>query len=362
MESVLIVDDEKDNLEALRRLLRQDFAVTVTESGLEALRMIQTQEFAAIVSDQRMPEISGVELLEKAKQIRPLMTRILLTGYTDIDLVIGAINRGSIYRYIAKPWDPADLKITLRQAVESFRLRKDLDEKNAALEASNALLRQLDRAKARFLALVSHELNTPLTSVAAFVALLSENHGFAPEIQKAVQSLAGASDRLGEIVQEVLSFVKLEADTQWQKHEFDWQKNTTALVQQAHARSNAKQIAVSVKGSTGVKSDCVVDKTLLALSKLLHEAIARSAKGGAVQVRYTQEPNSVLFQVEWKGDPLPAQAFDAFDPAVEEKNHHRNLALGLAIAKFIVEKQGGALVAEGDSSLKTAWLSARLPA
>ncbi|MFM8314103.1 MAG: response regulator, partial [Deltaproteobacteria bacterium] len=123
LDPILLVDDEKDNLQALQRLLRGLFQVTLTTSPLEALKLISTQKFHVIVSDQRMPDMTGVELLEKAKKLCPQATRVLLTGYTDIESVIDAINRGHIYRYIAKPWDPEDLKLTLKQANEAYRLR-----------------------------------------------------------------------------------------------------------------------------------------------------------------------------------------------------------------------------------------------
>jgi two-component system sensor histidine kinase/response regulator len=353
MESVLIVDDEKDNLEALRRLLRQEFEITTTDSGLDALKLIRAQEFAVVVSDQRMPEISGVDLLEKAKQIRPSMTRILLTGYTEIESVIGAINRGSIYRYVAKPWDPDDLKITVRQAVESYRLKKDLDEKNVELEKSNAELRTaldqlrlLDKAKARFLALVSHELNTPLTSVSAFVALLGEDHGFAPDIQRAVTSLSGASDRLREIIDDVLAYVRLEADGQWSRAAFDWEKESVAIIGQLEALREKRQVALAVQSKAGVQSQCMPEKTRLALAKLIGEAISRSPKGERVTVQFVKNADALIFKTTWKGEALPAQAFAAFEATGDEMKHHRNLALGLAIAKLIVEKQGGRLSSE----------------
>lgn len=368
MESVLIVDDEKDNLEALRRLLRQEFQITTTDSGLEALKLIRTQEFAVIVSDQRMPEITGVDLLEKAKQIRPSMTRILLTGYTEIESVIGAINRGSIYRYVAKPWDPDDLKITVRQAVESYRLKKDLDEKNQALSQSNAelqsaldRLRLLDKAKARFLSLVSHELNTPLTSVSAFVGLLNEDHGFSPDIQRAVSSLSGASDRLAEIIEDVLTYVRLEADADWDPTDFDWDKETLAAIGKLDGAREKKQVAFAVQGKAGVRSQCVPEKTRLAISKILAEAIARSPKGEKITVLFSHDENGMTFKASWTGEPLPAQAFEAFEATGDEMKHHRNLALGLAITKLIVEKQGGSLTSQGSSAAKSAALVMVLP-
>lgn len=174
MDPILIIDDERDNLEALKRMLRGQYDVSTTESPFDALRLIQSKLFHVIVSDQRMPEMTGVEFLEKAKKLSPLSTRILLTGYTDIESVIESINRGQIYRYVSKPWEPDELRMTLRQANEAFILKKALQDKNESLEKALGELTLLDKAKARFLSLVSHELNTPLTVLNSFIELLSE--------------------------------------------------------------------------------------------------------------------------------------------------------------------------------------------
>ena len=85
LDPILIIDDEKDNLDALRRLLRGQYDITTTDSPYEALKLIQTKAFHVILSDQRMPEMTGVELLEKAKNVRPASVRILITGYPEID-------------------------------------------------------------------------------------------------------------------------------------------------------------------------------------------------------------------------------------------------------------------------------------
>ncbi len=348
MESVLIVDDEKENLEALRRLLRGTFDITTTDSGIDALKQIQTREFAVIVSDQRMPEISGVDLLEKAKQIQPSMTRILLTGYTEVESVIGAINRGSIYRYIAKPWDPEDLKISLQQAAESFRLKKDLDLKNAALEKSNRELLLLDRAKARFLSLVSHELNTPLTSLTAFVALLGENaKAFPADVQRAVASLTSASDRFAEIVDEVLTYVRLEAETQTPFSSFDWEKELVGIIEGLERLREKKQVAIAVQGKSGSLSRVHASGVRVAVSKLIHEGISRSPKGERVTVLFKSEPGQTTLRVSWKGEPLPASSFQALEAPGEVMHHHRNLGLGLATAKLVADQHHGALTSEG---------------
>jgi two-component system, sensor histidine kinase and response regulator len=361
MESVLLVDDEKDNLEALRRLLRNEFEVTTTESGIEALKLVQAKEFAVIVSDQRMPEITGVDLLEKVKLLKPATVRILLTGYTEVESVIGAINRGNIYRYIAKPWDPEDFKISMHQAADAFRLRKDLDEKNRALQASNAELNSafeklqlLDRAKARFLSLVSHELNTPLTAVSAFVALLGENAAALPgDLKRAVTSLSSASDRLSEIVQDVLTYVRLEADSVWSVSPFEWDKEVVAILSSLTELREKKQVEFTVQAKPGLITETASEKVRLSIRKLIEESLRRTKPSERVQVSIKQENAETVLRVAWKGEPVPKEAFQAFETGGNEAHHHRNLALGLAIAKVVAEKQGGALSTEVEEQLNS---------
>ncbi len=126
---ILLVDDEVENLKALERTLRDSFQVTACETPAKALAEIEKQDFAAIVSDQRMPDMTGVELLDRVCKKRPLITRIILTGFTESKDLIEAINRAEIYRYVVKPWNNQEMVATLKQAVEYHQLRTQ----NAAL-------------------------------------------------------------------------------------------------------------------------------------------------------------------------------------------------------------------------------------
>ena len=143
---ILIVDDEPANLRALERLLRDDYTVLTAQSGVEALSLLEQHDVALIVTDQRMPGMTGIELLDKTVPLRPHMVRILLTGYTDVSALIQAINSGNVYRYLTKPWDNDDLRMTVSRAVEHYELKRNqhiLEMENKRLRSRLAEIGQL---------------------------------------------------------------------------------------------------------------------------------------------------------------------------------------------------------------------------
>ncbi len=144
---ILAVDDEQPSLNAIYRTLRREFDVIQSLSGISALEVLKSQEVEVILADQRMPEMTGVEFFRRAIEIQPDAVRILITGYTDIEATIQAINEGQIYYYINKPWEPEELRLIVRRAVERYRLVKEnqrlieeLKEANRRLEEENILL------------------------------------------------------------------------------------------------------------------------------------------------------------------------------------------------------------------------------
>lgn len=113
---ILIVDDEPEVLFSLKGLLRREFELHTAETGNEALEILRQHPIHVIMTDQRMPEMSGVELTGRVKNEFPDAIRIIFTGYADIKAVIEAVNRGGLFRYITKPWDPDELVETLQAA------------------------------------------------------------------------------------------------------------------------------------------------------------------------------------------------------------------------------------------------------
>ena len=122
---ILIVDDEPSNLRALQRLLARHYTVITAGGGAEALELILQHDFAAIICDQRMPQVTGLEFLIKAAELRQQTVRILLTGYTDVETLVDAINSGAVYQYVTKPWNNDDLLQTVRRALEHYESVRD---------------------------------------------------------------------------------------------------------------------------------------------------------------------------------------------------------------------------------------------
>lgn len=138
---MLVVDDEPDNLDLLYRTFRRDFQVLKAESGVRALDVLAAEgEVAVIISDQRMPEMKGTEFLSRTVPQFPDTMRIILTGFTDVEDLVEAINSGQVYKYITKPWDPNELKVVVQRAAETYELLKQRTEELQRSQAQTALL------------------------------------------------------------------------------------------------------------------------------------------------------------------------------------------------------------------------------
>jgi two-component system response regulator HupR/HoxA len=125
---LLIVDDERDIVDSLTESFRGVMTVYPAYSADEALRIFREKDIHVVLSDQRMPDMTGVELFGKVKAINPMPIRILLTGYSDINVVIKGLNEGLMWKYVTKPWDPEDLKNIVLQGAKQYLKDSGQDE------------------------------------------------------------------------------------------------------------------------------------------------------------------------------------------------------------------------------------------
>lgn len=207
---ILLVDDEINITRALRRLLSSctDYEIHTATSGAEGLEMLKTlPAFALIISDQRMPQMSGVEFFSEACRLHPETIRILLTGYTDINASIAAINQGAVYRYLSKPWQDDELLAAVDEAVKHYQLAQENKRLNALVALQKEELLQWNqrlkqrvmeqtsqiRAKSDALAEKNQRLRSSFNeTIAVMAGLIEMRDRKAPGHSRNVAELVGA--------------------------------------------------------------------------------------------------------------------------------------------------------------------------
>ncbi len=146
---ILYLDDEQENLNSFKAAFRRDFKIYTAINAEEAEKILDKEErtISIILSDQRMPKVTGIEFFEKIKEKYPEMIRVLVTGYSDINVVIDAINKSQVYKYIQKPWDVDYMRKLIEQAFEVFTLRRENKKLTEDLLTVNAQLEFMFRQK-----------------------------------------------------------------------------------------------------------------------------------------------------------------------------------------------------------------------
>jgi len=394
---LLLVDDEKEILASLSDQLRRSYRVVTATRGPEALEVLRQQDVSVVVSDQRMPEMTGAELLARASVLREDAVRILLTGYADLDSVIQAVNTGKIYFYLAKPWDPVQLQGIIGMAAEQSRLMRErrslldrlrtanaelearvaartaeLAERNAQLEVATVAANAANQAKSVFLASMSHEIRTPMNGVLGMARLLAGTP-LSTEQQEYISILKGSAETLLSIIDEILDFSKIEAGKlELESLDFSLRPMLGNLLGMLAVRATEK----------GLELDHVVDPEVpwhlrgdpgrlrQILTNLIGNAVKFTSQGKvSLAVRLVSEDETgplLRFSVQDTGIGISkrhiAALFTPFTQAdVSTTRRFGGTGLGLSISKRLVERMGGeigALSEEGSGS--TFWFTVRL--
>ncbi|MCK4427643.1 MAG: response regulator [candidate division Zixibacteria bacterium] len=143
---ILIVDDEENILSSLKRLFRKEpYQILTARSGEEGLKILDDHQVDLIISDLKMPQMNGIEFLKRAKEKNPVPLRIVLTGHADLRSIIDAIDQGEIYRFLLKPWDDEELKMTIRQALDYYHLWKENRTLVRTVKKQSQVLQQLEK-------------------------------------------------------------------------------------------------------------------------------------------------------------------------------------------------------------------------
>jgi len=362
---VLVVDDEPEVLSSVHDLLRIDYHVVTRGTGAEALDYLRSApDVAAVLTDQRMPGMTGVEVLREAAAIRPETTRLLFTAFADLRTVVDAINQGHVFRYIAKPWEPLELQAAIRQAVERHELLAEKTRLMAELQAANARLREADRLKGAFLEVASHELNTPVTVIKGLADLwkMSQATDAAPGEVEWVDRIRAAAGRLARTVERMLKLIDTKSFAQALEVE---PTDLGPLIRGAvdvlapYLEKRGQAVEVTIQPGLAPVA-CDRDKIHDVLINLLANAVKFTPDGMTIAVEASDvadpeggDARFVRVAVRDQGAGLPPDdrrfLFEPFFTGFDTLHHSsgdyqfgkRGIGLGLCLVKAFVELHGG---------------------
>lgn len=347
---ILIIDDEKNIVEALKRLFRREYDVDTALSAEDGLLCLRENSYHLIICDQRMPGLSGVQFFAQAKEIQPESIRILLTGYADIGSVIDAINRGEIYRYISKPWDVDELKMLVAQGIETYSLRESVKNSHQELQLAFEKLKELDEAKTKFFGLVSHELRTPLTTILVYAESLVKGLAqTSTEAKRFYGLIHEAANRLNEIVTDIIDYTNIEAgNLKLNIQKIDLSAIMTRAILKLKDTINEKKIKIDATIPT---FSILADEMQLekVFTNILENSLNVLNDGGKLEINSKEEDNFIEISIKDSGPGIPKNIIDKlFTPILSDDimHHHRGLGLGLAICKGIVDLHGGEIKGE----------------
>ena len=368
--SLLVVDDEADLVQSVKDLLRFDYRVLGATRASEGLKLLRDEPVQIVMSDQRMPEMTGVEFLRRIKEVHPHAVRLLFTAYADLSAVIDAINQGSVYRYIAKPWQADELKAVLRQAVDHYnlqaekrRLLQEVQRQNAQLEAANAELQRANDLKRAFIKVASHELRTPLTIMVGLSELAAKSPATADPVRGWVEQVHKAGLRLGARVDQMVKLLQAERyDRSLEPRDADLAELLRGAAAEVRSFIEQRRQALALDlpadlGTVHVEPDKLRD----AVVQLLMNAIKFTPDGGTVRLTAAhgtdggttitladtgmgmdERTRECLFQPFFTGFDVSRHCSGTFE------YDRRGLGLGLSVAKAFIEMHGGRITVDSE--------------
>lgn len=367
-KNLLLVDDEAEITRTLQRFFRKNYNVFIANNANEAFKLVENNDISVIISDQRMPGMSGVEFLSKVKQMHPDTIRLILTGYSDVEAIIAAINEGSIFRYITKPWNFDELNATVYEAFEKYSLvennkllLKELEEANAQLEKkveqrtrelqqANVELVELNKEKNRFLGIAAHDLRNPIGTALSYADfLLDDFDGFSDTEKKHhLKVILERCEFSLKLLTDLLDISKIEAgkiEPDFQSYDYFEFINQVILLNQALANRKKIELLLEWQADTLIfKFD--KQKIEQVLNNLIDNGIKYSLPNTRIVIRVELNDKEVKTSVHDQGHGIPEHEvsllFQPFQKASPQPTGgETSTGLGLAIVKKIVEAHQG---------------------
>jgi two-component system probable response regulator PhcQ len=376
--AVLYVDDEERSLTNFTRAFGHEFRLLTAANAQDAFKLFteHADEIGLLMTDQRMPGEKGVWLLERARQLRPRVLRILVTAYADMDAAIAAVNSGSIYKYVTKPWDPPQLELTLRQALEFFMVQGERDQ---LLHEKMSVLRNMmiaDRIVSLGLlaAGLSHHIRNSLVAVKTFLDLAPmkmaeerasknglRNPDFWTDYHQNVQSQIG---KINTLLTDLRNSSDSSSATQF-SDEVKLPEVVGAAVEMFRGQFAARKIEVENKipaSLPALRADRPKFQRLFEL--LLKDELAMLPAGSKISLSAELSGGAkpeIVFRLADNGPGLPQEALSVvFDPFVVRGGVQSEYGINLMACFFIVHHHGGKIDAQSQPGRGTTF-TVRLP-
>jgi two-component system, NtrC family, sensor kinase len=330
---IYYIDDEPNNLTVMQAIIPSEWELKTFSDPKQALQALETESPWVILSDQRMPGMTGVAYLEIAKKIRPNAVRIIVTGYSEEDLVVESVRKAQIFDYLKKPWDPEEIEASLRRAIEFFRMT---EEKKLLQEQ---LIRSERMAAAGTLARgIGHEFGNILLRIVG-KAELSLIHKNPAEMEKSLRTIVDAALRAGVIVRNLQSLVKTESPLEAGSLITPIQDSLSLI---AHELKDAT--ITIVEDHDPELPNFPMNRVELGqvfLNLFINAKHAMEPKGGTLSITSTTEPAGIVVSVTDTGSGIPKDVIGRiFDPLFTTKGE-KGSGIGLSVSKDIVEKHQG---------------------
>jgi len=378
---VLLVDDHPRLLLALGETLARrlpEMRVESCSSGAEAVERLEATDYDVIVSDVVMPGVSGIDLLERARQIRPDSPVILITGIGDHALTLRAL-RGGAYDFIGKPVDPVYFAMSVKRAAETRALRREIEQQQTRLRdhaeelertvaERTSDLREAVRLKDEFLATVSHELRTPLTPVLGWARLLRQGRLDEGARQQALESIERNARAQAQLIDDLLDVSrivtgKLLLDVQTIDVATVLAASVEVVLPAARTKGVVLETPAFIRSLPPVAAD--PERLRQVFWNLLSNAVKFTPQGGVITIDAEREDELVIVRISDTGCGITPQflpfVFDRFRQAPSSCPAARGgLGLGLAIVRHLVELHGGSVKVDSDGDGKGALFSVAL--
>ncbi|MEX2206868.1 MAG: response regulator [Myxococcota bacterium] len=367
---ILVVDDEPRGVELLVRALRPLGEIVGEGDARAAWSRFSDGEFDVVVCDQRMPGVSGVELLSRVAAHDDVIGRILLTGFADFDDTVDAINRARVHAYLSKPCPPAHLLATVRSVLERAQLArendgllKELRAKNhdlaralASLGEAKDVAEAASRAKSEFLANMSHELRTPMTAILGYSQLLDEELG-AEDRAEALLSIRTNGTHLLRLLNDILDLSRMEAgQLGLQTESVSLDELLADLASTLTPQARERKLEIAIARDPGAPAQLTTDRWRLRqiLLNLLGNALRFTERGRVelmVRAVRSADRDAVELAVSDTGVGMsPEEQLRIFRPftQVDGSSTRRvgGAGLGLAISRRLAELLGGTIALE----------------